>query len=225
MILRFFNNFISFFVRISAFISKEFFYVASQPRLLGILILGPFLILLLFGISYQNTFLTLRTAIVVPEEKDIEAYVNTFAKQQIPNIKIVDVTTEKTLTLFDLQSRRLDLVMVVPPDITENMENNQQSVFTFYHQEIDPFNVSYVEIIVNRLKNRANKPYNVELFQLWTLTVRMDQTAELLCFDGPRNRIHRQYFDYTEFPLRRLELYAVQVEERILIMLPGEYGS
>jgi ABC-2 type transport system permease protein len=157
MILRFFNNFISFFVRISAFISKEFFYVASQPRLLGILILGPFLILLLFGISYQNTFLTLRTAIVVPEEKDIEAYVNTFAKQQIPNIKIVDVTTEKTLTLFDLQSRRLDLVMVVPPDITENMENNQQSVFTFYHQEIDPFNVSYVEIIVNRLKNRANR--------------------------------------------------------------------
>jgi len=70
-----------------------------------------------------------------------------------------------------------------------------------------------------------NKPYNVEFFQHWELTVRMDSTAVLLCFDGPRNQIFRQYFDYTEFPLRKLDLYAVQVEERILIMLPGEYGS
>lgn len=129
----------------------------SQPRLVSILVLGPFLILLLFGVSYQNTYQTLRTAIVVPEEKDIEAYVKTFADQQIPNIEIVEVTTEKTKALFDLQYRRLDLVMIVPADIPENIEKNQQSVFTFYHQEIDPFDISYVEIIVNRLTELTNR--------------------------------------------------------------------
>lgn len=70
-----------------------------------------------------------------------------------------------------------------------------------------------------------NAEYNIELFQLWTLTVREDSTAVLLCFDGPRNQIFRQYFDYTEFPLRKIDLYAVHVEHRIIIMLPGEYGS
>ena len=156
MIYRFFDNIISFFIRISAFISKEFFNVISQPRLMAILILGPFLILFLFGISYQNTFRTLRTAIVVPEEKDIQSYVNAIANQQIANIEVVSVDTDKAKALLDLKSRRLDMVMVVPGDIPENMQNNQQSVFTFYHQEIDPFDISYVEIIVNRLKDKVN---------------------------------------------------------------------
>src|SRR5690606_33124103 len=131
MILRFFNHIIRFFIRISAFLSREFYTVTSQPRLFVILILGPFLILLLFGVSYQNTFQTLRTAIVVPEENDVQAYVDAFADQQIANIEIVNVTTEKTQALFDLQSRRLDLVMEVPEKIPENIENNQQSVFNF----------------------------------------------------------------------------------------------
>src|SRR5690606_10325076 len=128
-----------------------------QPRLFVILILGPFLILLLFGVSYQNTFQTLRTAIVVPEENDVQAYVDAFADQQIANIEIVNVTTEKTQALIDLQSRRLDLVMEVPEKIPENIENNQQSVFNFYHQEIDPYEISYVEIIISRLTDRANR--------------------------------------------------------------------
>lgn len=157
MILRFFNHIIRFFIRISAFLSREFYTVTSQPRLFVILILGPFLILLLFGVSYQNTFQTLRTAIVVPEENDVQAYVDAFADQQIANIEIVNVTTEKTQALFDLQSRRLDLVMEVPEKIPENIENNQQSVFNFYHQEIDPYEISYVEIIISRLTDRANR--------------------------------------------------------------------
>ncbi|MDX9865421.1 MAG: ABC transporter permease [Anaerolineaceae bacterium] len=157
MIYRFFNNIASFIMRISAFISKEFFNVISQPRLMAILILGPFLILFLFGISYQNTFRTLRTAIVVPEGKEIQDYVNTIINQPIPNIEVVSVTTEKTKAMFGLQSRQLDLVMVVPPDIAKNLEDNQQSVFTFYHQEIDPFDISYVEIIISRLRDKANR--------------------------------------------------------------------
>ncbi len=131
--------------------------MVSQPRLVGILVLGPFLILLLFGVSYQNTYRTLRTTFVVPEEKDVEAYVNAFADQPIPNIEIVDVTTEKTEAIFALKNRRLDLVMVVPANIPKNIEDNQQSVFTFYHQEIDPFEISYVEIIVNRLTEQTNR--------------------------------------------------------------------
>lgn len=157
MILRFFHNIISFFMRISAFISKEFFNVVSQPRLLAILIVGPFLILFLFGISYENTFRTLRTAIVVPEEEDIQSYVTNIANEPIPNIEVVSVTTQEEMALFNLRSRRLDMVMVVPPDIAGNMDDNQQSVFNFFHQEIDPFDIGYVEIIVSRLKDRANR--------------------------------------------------------------------
>jgi hypothetical protein len=70
-----------------------------------------------------------------------------------------------------------------------------------------------------------NAEYNQELFQLWEIRVREDSTAVVECFDGPRNKIYRHYIDYTEFPLRKIDLYAVHVEHRIIIMLPGEYGS
>jgi ABC-2 type transport system permease protein len=155
----FFYNVISFFVRISAFISKEFFSVISQPRLVGVLVLGPFLILFLFGISYQNTYQNLRTAIVVPNEKDVEEYVKRFAEQDIPNIEIQTVTTEETKAISDLQNRKIDLVMVIPPNISDNMKSNQPSVFKFYHQEIDPFEISYVDIITNRLTQQTNRDF------------------------------------------------------------------
>jgi hypothetical protein len=75
------------------------------------------------------------------------------------------------------------------------------------------------------LFQNINADYNIDIFQLWEVRVREDSTAVVECFDGPRNKIYRQYIDYTEFPLRRLDLYAVHVEHRIIIMLPGEYGS
>ena len=107
---------------------------------------------------------------MVPEEQDIEAYVNSFADTTIPNIAIVDVTTDKTEALFALQNRRVDMVMVVPANMPQNMEENKQSVFTFYHQEIDPFDISYVEIIVNRLTEQTNRD---------VLTTSVDQSKEL----------------------------------------------
>ena len=75
------------------------------------------------------------------------------------------------------------------------------------------------------LHQNINQEYNIESFQVWTLTVREDSSAVVECFDGPRNQIYRQFVEYTEFPLRSVDLYAVHVEHRILIMLPGEYGS
>jgi len=74
------------------------------------------------------------------------------------------------------------------------------------------------------LHQNINREYHIESFQLWTLTVREDSTAVVECFDGPRNQIYRHFVEYTEFPLRSIDLYAVQVEHRIIIMLPTEYG-
>jgi len=54
-----------FFIRIFGFVRKEIVTVLRQPRLVFSLILGPFIILLLFGIGYRETPRTLRTLFVV----------------------------------------------------------------------------------------------------------------------------------------------------------------
>lgn len=53
-------------IRISSFISKELREILRQTRLMAALVLGPFLILLIFGLGYRNEARILRALFVVP---------------------------------------------------------------------------------------------------------------------------------------------------------------
>jgi ABC-2 type transport system permease protein len=164
------------FIRISAFITKEYFSTLSQPRLLGVLILGPFLILLLFGISYQNTYRTLRTIIVVSENNRIEASVKAFAELPMPGIEVVNILSNTNAALNALESQLVDLVLVIPPDAVQKIEENQQAVFTYYHQEIDPFEVAYVEIVADRLTEQTNRELLLSLVEQSKAEMRLKQS-------------------------------------------------
>lgn len=152
-----FHRIASFFYRISAFISKEFHSVVSQPRLLAVLILGPFLILLIFGVSYQDTYRTLRTMVVVSEDSSIEASVEAFARLPMPGVEVVNVVRNTTGALSALEHRLVDLVLVIPPDAVQKIESNQHAQLIFYHQEIDPFEAAYVEIVASRITEETNR--------------------------------------------------------------------
>ena len=53
-------------VQVGGFVRKEIVAVARQPRLLLVLVVGPFVILLLFGLGYDQEQSVLRTAFVGP---------------------------------------------------------------------------------------------------------------------------------------------------------------
>src|SRR6266508_2877676 len=55
-------------IRLLSFFSKEVNELRRQPKLILSLLLGPFLILLLFGVGYQGERSKLRTALVVPQQ-------------------------------------------------------------------------------------------------------------------------------------------------------------
>ena len=48
------SNLYRFLIRSSAFVGKEIFAILRQPMLILTLVLGPFLILLLFGLGFRN---------------------------------------------------------------------------------------------------------------------------------------------------------------------------
>src|SRR3954452_10594058 len=54
-------------VQALAFVRKELAEIIRQPRLLVLLVLGPFVLLLLFGAGYKDTTVQLRTEFVGPE--------------------------------------------------------------------------------------------------------------------------------------------------------------
>ena len=154
---KFFQSVMGFIIRISAFVAKEFYSVVSQPRLMAVLILGPFLILLIFGISYQNNYRTLRTIVVIPEDSRIEATVRAFADLPLGGINVIDLTADIPEALSSLKNQRADLVMIIPQDAVKKIEDNQQAEFTFYHQEIDPVEIGYVEFVAERVTEEINR--------------------------------------------------------------------
>ncbi len=146
-----------FFIRIFGFVRKEIVTVLRQPRLVFSLILGPFLILLLFGIGYRETPRTLRTLFVVADDSPmrpvVEEYSTRLGEQIVPQGIISDAAEADRR----LRAREVDLVVVVPTDPSADVRNNQQAVFTLYHFEIDPFERTYIDILGRNYADEINR--------------------------------------------------------------------
>src|SRR5688572_13493707 len=135
------------FFRSAAFIGKEFNEVRRQPRLILALILGPFLILLLFGIGYVGENEKLSAIIVVPRGEDFTHDPAEYARLTGDQLIIRSVTDDEGAALNELQNQKVDLVVVVPSNVGEQISSGAQVALSVYLNEIDPVrrqSVSYL---------------------------------------------------------------------------------
>jgi ABC-2 type transport system permease protein len=182
-------------IRASAFWSKEIYEVLRQPGLIMTLALGPFLILLLFGIGFNNTPRPFRTLFVAPESdtvrQQIEQYATTLGSQLVYQGITPDVEAAKT----QLRQGQIDLVIVVPTDAESTIRNSQQAVFTLFHNEIDPLQASYVDyfgqIYVSELNRRLVQQIMTQ-GQTEAATVQDDVAAAHLAATATRVALERE---------------------------------
>lgn len=78
---------------------------------------------------------------------------------------------------------------------------------------------AYWLLDVIALAERYEKRVRAEEFQVWTLTVRLDQTALLTCADGNNNIVFTKEFGFTDFPPPGVVLWF----ENNTIYLPSEH--
>ena len=142
------GNFFRGIIRASSFFRKEIFEILRQPRLVATLVLGPFLILFIFGIGYHDQPRSLRTLFVVQPNSAISSQdIQQYGKSVDLLIIYAGVTDNQNEALDRLHRGEIDLVIVVPVDAIGTIRNNQQAVFTLYHQQIDPAQVTYVKYL------------------------------------------------------------------------------
>ena len=142
------GNFFRGIIRASSFFRKEIFEILRQPRLVATLVLGPFLILFIFGIGYRAQSRTLRTLFVAQPNSPIAAQdIQQYEKSMGSMFIYAGVTGNQNEALDQLRRGQVDLVIVEPGDASGIIKNNQQAVFTLYNQEIDPVQVSYVNYL------------------------------------------------------------------------------
>lgn len=133
--------------RMFAFFRKEIFEIIRQPRLLVSLVLGPFIILLLFGVGYRTQQQPFRTLFVAKAGSEIEKRILDYAPQFQNAFSFMGVTEDQTSAMERLRRNEVDLVVAAPADIYADVSQNRASFFTLYHNEIDPMRSGYVGFV------------------------------------------------------------------------------
>lgn len=143
--------------RTVAFFRKDLMEVLRQPRLVFTLVIGPFLILLAFGLGYDASRPTLETILVVPAGSGLEDRSEELAESLGQGIDLVDVTNDASTARRQVSDGDADVLVVVPPDAEEQVRANQQATIEIYHSQIDPFERAFVELAGNSAVEDLNR--------------------------------------------------------------------
>ena len=125
-------------VRTWAFVRKELAELVRQPRMLALLILGPFMLLVLFGAGYSQSDLVLRAMFVGPPGSIYEDVLATYEEDLddfIVTKGFVDSELVATKALYD---GVVDVVVVFPEDPVDTVLSGERAEIRVIHDEIDP---------------------------------------------------------------------------------------
>lgn len=125
-------------VRIGSFTGKELREVVRRPGVLASLILGPFLIMLLFGLGYTGLRAPFRTAIVIPEGVTLPRDPAYYAALAPGRLDVREVTGDQEAAEQRLRDGEIDLLIVAPENATTELLAGQQTMIRVAWNEVDP---------------------------------------------------------------------------------------
>jgi len=152
------------FIRLLSFFSKEVNELRRQPKLILSLLLGPFLILLLFGVGYQGERPKLRTALVVPQGVDA-AQLDALKAAIGANFTLLKADADQDGALTMLQNGQLDVVETLPANLEQNLLDGKQSQVDFKYNEINPLNEQWVQYLAYAQVNEINRTVQTQAVQ------------------------------------------------------------
>lgn len=133
-------------IRSFAFLRKEVVEIFRQPRLLALLVIGPFALLVLFGSGYSETAIVKRAIFVGPEGSIYEEVLDTYEADLSDFIESLGMVATEAEAVAELDADRADLVVVFPADPATEVMSGDRAVIRLIHNEIDPIQEGAVEI-------------------------------------------------------------------------------
>ena len=143
-------------VQSSAFVRKELAEIVRQPRLLALLVAGPFVLLLLFGAGYRSDDLRLRTLFVGPGGSFYEEAIARYEDELEAYIRPAGFTADLAAAERRLDDGDIDAVVVFPDDPLASLTAGEQAPIRIIHDKIDPIRQSAVEIAARLAVQEVN---------------------------------------------------------------------
>jgi len=144
-------------VRILAVVGKEIVEVVRRPGAVLSLILGPILILAVFGLGYQGIKRDLSAVVVIDPASKLPTDVATYQGLEVRGIRVVDVLTDRAAAEQRLGTDQADIVIEVPPDPLATVESGKQAELTIVTDITDPVLANYTSFMAETLSAAVNR--------------------------------------------------------------------
>ena len=125
-------------VRMASFTGKELREVVRRPGVLASLILGPFLIMFLFGLGYSGVRAPFRTEIVIPDGVGLPQEVDYYANLAPGRLDVRNVSADGEAAEQRLRDREIDLLIVAPENATTELRAGRQTTIRVAWNQVDP---------------------------------------------------------------------------------------
>jgi ABC-2 type transport system permease protein len=143
--------------RVLAFVGKEIVEVARRPGVLLSLVLGPFLVLAIFGAGYSGYRRPLNTIVVVPPDSGLPTDVAAYSEISGSGLEVTEVTTDAAAAEQRLRDRQVDVVLVAPDNVEEQFRSGQQSTIQVKVNVVDPVDQNYTTFLARALEREVNR--------------------------------------------------------------------
>jgi ABC-2 type transport system permease protein len=143
--------------RILSIVGKELVEIIRRPGAILSLILGPFLIMALFGAGFSGYRRPLETVIVIPPESGLPTDADSYKEIAGSGLDLVEVTTDQARAEVALAAQTLDVVIIAPVDAEKNFKAGQRSKIQVKVNAVDPVDQNYAVFLAHVLERDVNR--------------------------------------------------------------------
>ncbi len=125
-------------IRIGSFTGKELREVIRRPGVLLSAIIGPFAVMLVFGLGYSGYRAPFATDIVIPEGTNLPSDPEYYAQLAPGRLVVEEIGTDADAAEQRLRDGEVDLVIIAPENAIEELRNGRQTTIRVLWNQIDP---------------------------------------------------------------------------------------
>ena len=133
-------------IRSFAFVRKEVVEIVRQPRLIALLVIGPFALLVMFGLGYGDDSLVKKAVFVGPSDSIYADVLTRYEEQLDDFIDSQGLVTDEGEARQLLADGEVDVVVIFPEDPQVSVLAGERAVIDILHAEIDPIQEAAVEV-------------------------------------------------------------------------------
>lgn len=143
--------------RILAFTGKELVETFRRPGAIVSLLVGPFLILLAFGFSYNGIRRPLDALLVVPPGSGLPTETSAYTSVAGAGLRLQGITADEGAAVAELSAGTVDLVIVAPVDPQASLQAGEQARIRVLYSILDPIRAANADALASQVSAEVNR--------------------------------------------------------------------